>query len=97
MDVIFILSGMYSKETDISPEQIQLIVVMEELAELSQKISKVVHRRGNELTVLEELADVTIILQYIQRTMGFTDEDVNRAVNVKLSRYSLVVPNTETR
>lgn len=97
MNTVEMLSIMQSQKTDISPEQVQLVLVMEELSELSQEISKVIRRCGNPLTVMEELADVCVMCKYIQHAMDISDEDLNRAINVKLKRYSLAVPNTETK
>lgn len=97
MRTVGILSEMHSKETDVSPEQIQLVVAMEELAELSQELSKIVRRRGNRISVLEELADVSIMCRYVQKALNIDDNELNRAINVKLGRYSTVIPNTETR
>lgn len=95
LSVVSVLSRMHSEETNVSPEQIQLVVAMEELSELSQEISKVIRCRGNRMAVLEELADVSIMLQYIKNALEFSDDDLNKAINVKLARYSLAVPNTE--
>lgn len=97
LSTVRILAGMHSHETGISPAQIQLVVAMEELSELSQELSKVVRCRGNDAAVLEELADVSIMVKYVQSAMNISDEDLNRAINVKLGRYSTAVPNTETR
>lgn len=96
ISTILTLAEMHSKETDISVEQLQLVLAMEEFSELSQELSKVIRRRGNNIAVLEELADVTLMCKYIQTSMGFSNEDIARAVNVKLGRYSKDKPNTET-
>lgn len=97
MSAVHRLSELHAAETDISAEQIQLVVVMEELAELSQEVSKMVRRRGNRTCVLEELADVSIMCRYLQEALNIDDEELARAINVKLSRYSLAAPNTETQ
>ena len=56
-----------------------LIIVMEELAELSQAVSKQLRGIGDNTNLLEELADV-------QEICGVADEDINRAINVKAER-----------
>ena len=62
-------------------------IAQEELAELVQAISK--YMRGtpdSNMLVLEELADVTIILSYVRQICGFDLEDLVKAINIKLER-----------
>lgn len=62
-------------------------IAQEELAELIQAISK--YMRGtpdSDMLVLEELADVTIVLSYVQLICGFDCEDLIKAINIKLER-----------
>ena len=65
----------------------KLQIAQEELAELVQAISK--YMRGtpdSNMLVLEELADVTIILSYVRQICGFNFEDLVKAINIKLER-----------
>lgn len=65
----------------------KLQIAQEELAELIQAISK--YMRGtpdSNMLVLEELADVTIILSYVRQICGFDLEDLVKAINIKLER-----------
>lgn len=64
----------------------QLIIAMEELSELQKEVSKKLRGKGNQAAILEEIADVYIILKYIRIICGFDQEDVNRAINVKMDR-----------
>ena len=63
------------------------VMAMEELAELQQEISKCI-RWDNRGTVglEEEIADVIIMLQYLQMIHQISDIDIKMAVNVKLER-----------
>ena len=65
----------------------KLQIAQEELAELVQAISK--YMRGtpdSSMLVLEELADVAIILSYVQQICCFDLEDLVKAINIKLER-----------
>lgn len=62
------------------------IIVMEELAELIQQISKQLRGEGNYFQLLEELADVYISLAMLSSIYFINAEDVERAINVKLRR-----------
>ena len=63
------------------------MVIMEELAELQQAISKM--NRDEKCSIcqlIEEMADVTICLDFLQRIFGISDETLGQAVKVKLLR-----------
>lgn len=65
----------------------KLQIAQEELAELVQAISK--YMRGtpdSNMLVLEELADVTIVISYVQLICGFNTEDLIKAINIKIER-----------
>ena len=65
----------------------KLQIAQEELAELIQAISK--YMRGtpdSNMLVLEELADVTIVLSYVRQICGFDLEDLVKAMNIKIER-----------
>lgn len=63
-----------------------LIIVMEELAELTQEISKELRDKGDIMNILQELADVQLGVYYVQDICGIDDEDLHRAMNVKTKR-----------
>lgn len=67
----------------------KLRIAQEECAELIQAISKYLREpdcTGNQLAVLEELADVMICLNYIAVAMHFSNDDVFNALDVKIER-----------
>lgn len=64
----------------------QLIIAMEELSELQKEVSKELRGKGNRLNILEEVADVYIILKYIKLICGLVDSDIRKAINVKMDR-----------
>ena len=63
-----------------------LIIGMEELSELQKEISKFIRGKGNSISILEEIADVTIILETIKYVCSINDKDVHAAIQVKLNR-----------
>ena len=63
-----------------------LIIDMEEMAELTQEISKHIRGKGERYSLIEEMADVQICLYHLQNLYNISDESLNRAVNVKIQR-----------
>ena len=62
----------------------QLLVAMEELCELAIELSREMRGRGDRMGILEELADVTIVVENIKRILNITDEELYNAIDVKL-------------
>ena len=63
-----------------------LIIDMEEMAELSQEISKHIRGKGDHFSLLEEMADVQICIYHLQNLYKITNEELNKAINVKIGR-----------
>ena len=72
------------------------IIVMEELAELSQAIAKQLRNKGDNINLLEELADVQLGIYYIQEIFNITDESLHKAMNVKMKRIENELIHTGT-
>lgn len=65
----------------------KLQIAQEEFAELIQAISKYMRStQDSNMLVLEELADATITLSYVQLICGFNTEDLIKAINIKIER-----------
>lgn len=64
---------------------------MEELAELSQAIAKELRDKGDNINLLEELADVQLGIYYVQEIFSITDENLHKAMNVKMRRLENVL------
>lgn len=62
------------------------LVIMEELAELSQQVSKQARHEGSEIDLLEEMADVYICLEFLKEKFNITELKMNKAVDIKLRR-----------
>lgn len=63
-----------------------LIIVMEELSELSKEVSKELRGKGDNINILEELADVQLGIYYVQEICGIADDDLHKAMNIKMRR-----------
>lgn len=64
----------------------QLAVVIEEMAELTQELTKMLRGRDNRTGVVEELADVQLCVWVTMKMLGITDKEINQAIQVKSDR-----------
>lgn len=71
-----------------------LIIVMEELAELTKEISKELRGKGDIDNITEELADVQLGIYYVQEIVGVSDEILQKAMAVKMNRLSSILYKT---
>ena len=67
------------------PKEHQLMMLMEELAELIQATSKLV-RYGDTEPFLEEYADVTVMLEQMRQMYHIDDGEINKRAEKKLFR-----------
>ena len=71
----------------LSHVQENLVILMEELSELSQEVSKVIRNRSEDkLGLIEEIADVELSIEFLKDEMNITDFDINRIKNIKIER-----------
>lgn len=77
--------------TQTADNDIHLIICMEELAELSQALAKYLKGEGDEINILEEVADVLICIGYIQEIVGLYDDEIVSAINVKIDRIQKIL------
>lgn len=68
-----------------------LIIVMEELSELSQQVSKIARGGHDKFGLLEEMADVVLSLVRLQELCGISTNDLYKAINVKVKRIEQTV------
>lgn len=73
-----------------------LIICMEELAELQQALSKELRGKGDTINTLEEVADVLLCIGYIQEIVELSDDLIVSAMNVKIDRLEKIL-NKEVR
>lgn len=63
-----------------------LIIVMEELNELGQQVSKVLRNKMDKEHLVEEVADVIIALEYVKTICHISDNELDDAIHYKLKR-----------
>lgn len=66
--------------------KVKCTVAMEEFAELQQQVSKQIRGYGDRLGLLEEMADAYICLNFLESIFDITQEDLQKAIDVKLER-----------
>lgn len=64
----------------------QMIVAIEEMAELIQEITKSLRGKIDTSNMLEEYVDVVIMLEQVKKYYGFTDENIEKVKSEKLKR-----------
>lgn len=64
-------------------EENQHWIVVEEMSELAKEISKYERNKGSELNIIEEMADVEIMLEQLRIMHGISEKDVQRAIYEK--------------
>jgi NTP pyrophosphatase (non-canonical NTP hydrolase) len=65
---------------------IRSIIAMEELAECSQAISKSLRKEDFRINLIEEIGDVFNMLYHVMDRHGITEEDIKKAMMVKIKR-----------
>ena len=90
--VLDVLRKSISSNKDNNPRgHRNLIIVMEELSELQKEVSKELRGKGQYHDILQELADVYICIEYIQEICDISDDELAKAINVKLDRLEQVL------
>ena len=73
------------KVIKVYPKKHQLLLAMEESGEFIQAISKYL-RYGDMETILEEYADMEVMLEQVRKLLGIRKKEVNRRCAKKLYR-----------
>lgn len=68
-----------------------LIITMEELSELQKEVSKELRGKGDRVSILEEIADVEVCMMYLKELLHISEDDIERAVHVKLERLENIL------
>ena len=61
------------------------IIVIEELSELTKELTKALRDKASITGILEELADVSIAIDYIKEIFDITDKELEYARSVKMA------------
>ena len=83
----FILDSLEAagKETKMGVK-INVAIQAEECNELAKELIKVLRNKTNTVGILEEMADVYIGLKYLEFIFAISDEELAKAIQVKLRR-----------
>lgn len=65
---------------------LQLIIAIEELSELQKEICKCLRKKGQINNLIEEIADVKIMLEQIIYIYGLCEEEIDVIVDNKIKR-----------
>lgn len=78
--------AMFNKACAIDPHD---TVVIEELSELIKAVSKINRYHNNEhlKNLMEEIADVRIVIERIMRKYDIKEDDVDKLVVFKINRF----------
>lgn len=82
--------------TDKNPDSL-FIIPIEEMAELTQHLSKLIRKRENydETGILEEIADVQICLDNLKILLDIDNEKLRYAMEVKFERNNKRIDKNE--
>lgn len=73
------------------------VIVIEELAELAQELSKALRGKGDINAILEELADVSIGVDYVKEIFDITDKELDYARSIKMIELNnKLITNSES-
>ena len=64
----------------------QMVVAIEELSELQKELCKSLRGKGNEEHIMEEMADVCIMLCQIMLYYNFKEDDIKKIIEQKIKR-----------
>ena len=74
------------KSVETQPQRTKCTIAMEEFAELQQQVSKQIRGYDDRIGLLEEMADAYIYLELLKSISNISEEDMQKAVDVKLER-----------
>ena len=64
----------------------QTVVAIEEMSELQKELTKFIRGKGNRDNLIEEVADVLVMITQIQLMYHIPDDQVERIMHLKLNR-----------
>lgn len=93
------LESLYLKIAKETPEDLDsqpLVIAMEECGELSQAIAKGIRGKADVVNLAEEIADVSIIIDYVKATWNISDDDIKIIRALKLEQLEGIVNRLHT-
>lgn len=74
----------YEKAKEILGDRV-IVIAIEEMAELSQQLTKGLRGRMNKEHLLEEYTDCLIIMEWIKRYYDLSEEEINKWLDKKMN------------
>ena len=62
-----------------------IIIVIEELSELTKELTKALRDKGSVVGIVEELADASLGIDYIKEVFDITDKELEYARSIKIA------------
>ena len=79
------IKSLDTKQRDIFSGFHNIIIVVEELAELTKELTKALRNKGDITGILEELADVSLGIDYVKEVFNITDKELEYARSIKMT------------
>jgi NTP pyrophosphatase (non-canonical NTP hydrolase) len=67
-------------------ERAQLYMAIEEMAELTKEIIKYFRGTNNREHIIEETADVILVIEQLKYLFSITDDELQKAIDFKINR-----------
>lgn len=79
------INNLDSKQREIFSGFHNTVIVIEELAELTKELTKALRNKDDIIGILEELADVSIGVDYVKEIFDITDKELEYARSIKMT------------
>lgn len=79
------IKSLDAKQRDIFSGFYNTVIVVEELAELAKELTKALRNKGDITGILEELADVSLGIDYVKEIFDITDKELEYARSIKMT------------
>ena len=79
------IKNLDTKQRDIFSGFHNTIIVIEELSELTKELTKALRNKYDFTGILEELADVSLAVDYIKEIFDITDKELEYARSIKMT------------
>ena len=79
------IKSLDTKQRDIFSGFHNTVIVVEELAELTKELTKALRNKEDMIGILEELADVSLGIDYVKEIFDITDKELEYARSIKMN------------
>ena len=79
------ITNLDSKQRDMFSGFHNTVIVIEELSELTKELTKALRDKGSVVGIVEELADVSLGIDYIKEVFDITDKELEYARSIKIA------------